>query len=70
MKEQTLEFSGEIIELMKNAQFRVRLENNHVILAHASGKMRKARIRCLIGDKVKVSVSPYNLFLGRITFRF
>ena len=70
MKEQTLEFSGEIIELMKNAQFRVRLENNHVILVHASGKMRKARIRGLIGDKVKVSVSPYNLALGRITFRF
>ncbi|WP_256997843.1 translation initiation factor IF-1 [Candidatus Pelagibacter communis] len=70
MKEETLEFSGEIIELMKNAQFRVRLENNHVILAHASGKLRKNRIRCLLGDKVKVSISPYNLSLGRITFRF
>ena len=69
-KESTLEFVGEITELAKNAQFRVLLENGHTILAHASGKLRKNRIRCLLGDKVKVEISPYNLQLGRIIFRF
>ena len=69
-KESTLEFSGEITELLKNAQFRVKLENGHTILAHASGKLRKNRIRCLLGDKVKIEISPYNLQLGRIIFRF
>ena len=69
-KESTLEFSGEITELLKNAQFRVKLENGHTILAHASGKLRKNRIRCLLGDKVKIEISPYNLQLGRIVFRF
>ncbi len=70
VKESTLEFSGEITELLKNAQFRVKLENGHTILAHASGKLRKNRIRCLLGDKVKIEISPYNLQLGRIIFRF
>ena len=70
VKESTLEFDGEITELLKNAQFRVKLENGHTILAHASGKLRKNRIRCLLGDKVKISLSPYNLQLGRIIFRF
>ena len=69
-KESTLEFVGEITELAKNAQFRVLLENGHTILAHASGKLRKNRIRCLLGDKVKIAISPYNLQLGRIIFRF
>ena len=70
VKEETLEFVGEITELLKNAQFRVKLENGHTILAHASGKLRKNRIRCLLGDKVKIEISPYNLQLGRIVFRF
>ena len=70
VKEDTLEFVGEITELLKNAQFRVKLENGHTILAHASGKLRKNRIRCLLGDKVKIAISPYNLELGRIIFRF
>jgi len=70
VKESTLEFSGEITELLKNAQFRVKLENGHTILAHASGKLRKNRIRCLLGDKVKIEISPYNLQIGRIIFRF
>jgi len=56
--------------LLKNAQFRVKLENGHTVLAHASGRLRKNRIRCLLGDKVKIEISPYNLQLGRITFRF
>tara|TARA_Y100001970_G_scaffold145289_1_gene178441 strand:- start:215 stop:430 length:216 start_codon:yes stop_codon:yes gene_type:complete len=70
VKEDTLEFSGEITELLKNAMFRVKLENGHTVTAHASGKLRKNRIRCLLGDKVKVEISPYNLQLGRIIFRF
>ena len=70
VKESTLEFTGEITELLKNAQFRVKLENGHTVLAHASGKLRKNRIRCLLGDKVKIAISPYNLQLGRIIFRF
>tara|TARA_B100001540_G_scaffold132074_1_gene117502 strand:- start:459 stop:674 length:216 start_codon:yes stop_codon:yes gene_type:complete len=70
VKEDTLEFTGEITELLKNAQFRVKLENGHTVLAHASGKLRKNRIRCLLGDKVKIAISPYNLQLGRIIFRF
>ena len=69
-KEDTLEFNGEIKELLKNAFFSVKLENGHTIKAHASGKLRKNRIRCLLGDKVKVEISPYNLQLGRIIFRF
>ncbi len=69
-KEDTLEFSGEITELLKNAMFRVKLENGYTVTAHASGKLRKNRIRCLLGDKVKVEISPYNLQLGRIIFRF
>ena len=69
-KEDTLEFSGKITELLKNAMFRVKLENGHTVTAHASGKLRKNRIRCLLGDKVKVEISPYNLQLGRIIFRF
>ena len=70
VKEDTLEFTGEITELLKNAQFRVKLGNGHTVLAHASGKLRKNRIRCLLGDKVKIAISPYNLQLGRIIFRF
>ena len=68
-KESTLEFVGEITELLKNAQFRVKLENGHTILAHASGRLRRNRIRCLLGDKVKIEISPYNLQIGRIIFR-
>lgn len=68
-KEDLIEFSGTVIELLPNAMFRVRLENDHVILAHTSGKMRKNRIRVLVGDKVTVEMTPYDLTKGRITFR-
>ena len=64
-----LEFNGVVIELLPNATFRVKLENNHEILAHSSGKLRKNRIRVLTGDKVLVEVTPYDLTKGRITFR-
>ena len=68
-KEEMLEFNGVVTELLPNATFRVKLENNHEILAHSSGKLRKNRIRVLTGDKVLVEVTPYDLSKGRITFR-
>ncbi|AEA81108.1 MAG: translation initiation factor IF-1 [Pelagibacteraceae bacterium] len=68
-KEEMLEFNGVVTELLPNATFRVKLENNHEILAHSSGKLRKNRIRVLTGDKVLVEVTPYDLTKGRITFR-
>ena len=68
-KEEMLEFNGTVTELLPNAMFRVKLENNHEILAHTSGKLRKNRIRVLTGDKVLVEVTPYYLTKGRITFR-
>ena len=64
-----LTFSGVVTELLKNAMFRVTLENGHEVIAHASGKLRKNRIRVLQGDKVTVDVSAYDLKKGRITFR-
>lgn len=68
-KEDLIEFAGVVIELLPNATFRVKLDNDHVILAHTSGKMRKNRIRVLMGDKVTVEMTPYDLTKGRITFR-
>ena len=68
-KEGVIEFEGVISELLPNAMFRVTLENDHQILAHTSGKMRKNRIRVLAGDKVNVEMTPYDLTKGRITFR-
>jgi translation initiation factor IF-1 len=65
-----IEFPGEVSELLPNAMFRVNLENGHEVLAYASGKMRKHRIRVLVGDKVNVEMTPYDLTKGRITFRF
>ena len=69
-KEKPIEVDGEIQETLPNATFRVRLENEHVILAHVSGKMRMHYIKLLPGDKVKIEMSPYDLSKGRITFRF
>ena len=69
-KEDSIEFQGVVLELLPNAMFKVRLENNHEILAHSSGKMRKNRIRVLAGDKVTVEMTPYDLTKGRITFRW
>ncbi len=68
-KEELLEFSGKVVELLPNAMFRVELENGHIILAHTSGRMRKNRIRVLVSDKVTVEMTPYDLTKGRITFR-
>ena len=69
-KEELLEFEGTVTELLPNAMFRVKLENEHEILAHTAGKMRKHRIRVLAGDRVNVEMTPYDLSKGRITFRF
>ncbi len=69
MAKDVIEIEGTIIESMPNAMFRVKLENDHEILAHISGKIRKNFIRILPGDKVKVEMTPYDLSRGRITFR-
>lgn len=68
-KEELIEFPGTVTELLPNAMFRVELDNGHIILAHTSGRMRKNRIRVLVGDKVTVEMTPYDLTKGRITFR-
>ncbi len=69
-KEEVLEITGTVTELLPNAMFRVVLDNDHEILAHTAGKMRKHRIRVLAGDRVNVEMTPYDLSKGRITFRF
>ena len=69
-KEELMEFAGTVLDLLQNAMFRVKLENEHEVLAHTSGKMRKNRIRVLAGDRVNVEMTPYDLSKGRITFRF
>ena len=69
-KEELLEMRGTVVELLPNAMFRVRLENDHEILGHTAGKMRKNRIRVLVGDEVLVALTPYDLTKGRITYRF
>ena len=68
-KEDLIEFTGVVSELLPNAMFRVKLDNDHTILAHTSGKMRKNRIRVLAGDRVTVEMTPYDLDKGRINFR-
>ena len=68
-RSETGEFEGEVIETLPNTTFKVKLENDHIIEAHISGKMRKHYIRILTGDKVKVEMTPYDLTKGRITFR-
>ena len=69
-KQDFLEFKGKVTELLPNAMFRVKLENDHEVLAHTAGKLRKNRIRILTGDNVLVEVTPYDLTKGRIIFRF
>ena len=69
-KEELLEMRGTVVELLPNAMFRVKLENDHEILGHTAGKMRKNRIRVLVGDEVLVELTPYDLTKGRITYRF
>ncbi len=68
-KEDHIEMEGTVVETLPNTQFRVELENGHVVTAHISGKMRKHYIRILRGDKVTVQLTPYDLTKGRIVYR-
>ena len=62
-------FAGTIVECLPNAMFKVKLDNNHIILGLISGKIRKFNINILLGDKVDVEMTPYDLSKGRITYR-
>ena len=68
-KEEMLEFDGTVTEVLPDGNFRVKLDNDHEILAYTAGKMRKFRIRTGVGDRVVVEMSPYDLQRGRISFR-
>ncbi|MFV0315963.1 MAG: translation initiation factor IF-1 [Microthrixaceae bacterium] len=69
-KEDAIVMEGTVTESLPNANFRVKLENDHEVLAHISGKMRMHYIRILPGDKVQVELTPYDLTRGRITYRY
>lgn len=69
-KEEAIQVEGKVTEALPNTQFRVELENGHLVLAHISGKMRQHYIRILPGDRVVVELSPYDLTRGRITYRY
>ncbi len=66
---EVIKLQGKVVESLPNTQFKVELENGHIIIAHISGKMRKHYIRLVPGDKVEVELTPYDLSKGRITFR-
>lgn len=68
-KEEKIEVEGTIVEALPNTMFRVELDNGHTVLAYLSGRMRKYYIRVLLGDRVVVELSPYDLTRGRITYR-
>jgi translation initiation factor IF-1 len=68
-KEEAITVEATVKEALPNAQFRVQLDNGHLVLAHISGKMRQNFIKILPGDRVKVEVSPYDLSRGRIVYR-
>src|SRR4051812_33753431 len=69
LKEDVIELEGTIEEALSNGMFRIRLDNDHEVLGHLAGRMRRFRIKVLLGDRVKVELSPYDLSRGRITFR-
>ena len=69
-KQDVIEVEGTILESLPNAMFKVKLSNDHEILAHISGKIRMNFIKILPGDKVTVELTPYDLNRGRITYRF
>jgi translation initiation factor IF-1 len=68
--EEKIVVEGTVVEAMPSTQFRVQLENGHTVLAYLSGKLRKFYIRILLGDRVKVELSPYDLTRGRIVYRY
>lgn len=69
-KEEKLEVEGTVVEALPGTQFRVELDNGHQVLAYLSGKMRKYYIRILLGDRVRIELSAYDLSRGRITYRY
>jgi translation initiation factor IF-1 len=69
-KEEKVEMDGEVVEALRNGQFRIALENGHETLGYTAGKMRRYRIRILPGDRIKVELSPYDLSRGRIVYRY
>ena len=68
-KQESIEVEGLVTEVLPDQKFRVKLQNDHVVLAYAAGKMSKFRIRVLVGDMVTVELSPYDMTRGRITYR-
>ena len=68
-KQEAIEVEGVVTEVLPDQKFRVKLQNDHVVLAYAAGKMSKFRIRVLVGDRVTVELSPYDMSRGRITYR-
>lgn len=68
-QKKVIKLGGTVVDALPNTQFRVELENGHIIIAHMSGKMRKNFIRLVPGDKVEVELTPYDLTKGRISFR-
>ncbi|MBT8203721.1 MAG: translation initiation factor IF-1 [Acidimicrobiia bacterium] len=69
-RDDVIEIEGTVVEPLPNAMFRVKLDNEHEVLAHVSGKMRMYYIRILPGDRVRMELSPYDLTRGRITYRY
>src|ERR1043166_5918436 len=69
-KGDAVEMDGTVIDTMRNSQFTVRLDNGHELLAYTGGKMRRFRIRILLGDRVRVEMSPYDLTRGRVSYRY
>ena len=69
-KEEKIEVEGVVVEALPNTQFMVELDNGHKVLAYLSGKMRRYYIRILLGDRVRVEMTPYDLSRGRITYRY
>ena len=68
-KEEKIEMEGEIIESLRNRMFRIRLENGHEMIGYTAGRMKRYRIRMMLGDRVRIEVSPYDLDRGRIVYR-
>ena len=68
-KQESIEVEGVVTEVLPDQNFRVKLENGHVVLAYGAGKMTKFKIRVMVGDRVTLSLSPYDLTRGRITYR-
>ena len=68
-KEEFLEFDGIVTELLPEGRYRVQLDNDHMVLAYTAGRMKRNKIRTLVGDRVTIEMTPYDLTKGRITFR-